>query len=266
MTRDEDRERMNAEIDGENTESGTRKLHRWLEGDPSRRAEFEDLHALTGALDRAPDLEPPPHLFHRILAAIPFGRYPAATARPRTGWRAWWAKHLPRPQLRYASTFALGLVVGAILLWAAGRGPENGTGEGALDISTLYGTMNTIDTTDGFQLLDRVGVNLAQVHGGIQLHESDHTLLADVSLTSEEPIEWVIHYDEADVSFEGFRRVTGGGTLSAASTHMQVKQQGDGRFLLFFAEKEGARAPMGFEIFSDGELLYEGALGKRPAD
>lgn len=260
MTQGHDRERIieliNREIDGINTSAQTDELNRLLAGDAAARGEFDALRALDGRLRALPVVDPPPHLIHRILSAVPFGRY-TSDAHAGDGVGAWLSSIFARPRLRIAATFAAGLAVG-IALWAA---IDRTHVEGSLDTSTLYGTMRAIETSDGFELVGQVGIETAQVRGEVRLHEADRKLLAEISLDTTDPIEWRVHYDRDDVAFEGFRQVEGAaGSISAADDVMTVSQAGSGRFFLFFTEQNHAATPMSIEIFSAGNLLYHNDL------
>ncbi len=265
MTRESHPERiaelMNSEFDGVNSEAESRELAEYLDAHPGAREEFEQLQALTRRLHAEGHVDPPAHLFHRIISAIPFGRHsrPAGSAHESgDGIFSWLGGLFPRPRLRYASTFGVGLVAGVVLLWAA---VANNRVDGSLDISNLYGTMKAINPSDGFEVVGKVGVDLDQVHGEIRLHESDRTLLAEVSLSASEEIRWVLRYDGSDIAFEGFRQVEGpAGDMVAATDEMTVNQVGDSRYILFFTETNGTHSTMSIEIFSAGKLLYQNEL------
>ena len=247
MTHDIYADLMNREIDGANTEAESRQLHEHMESHPEARERFE-------RLNETPQVDPPSHLFHRIIEAIPFGRQAAEPAR---GFGAWISTILPTPRLRYVSTFALGIVAGFALLFVTLTGDRDG---GSLDINQLYGTMKVIDPADGFQIVGSQAVDLDHIRGEIRLHESHRTLLADVSLHATNPIRWTLSYDQTDVAFEGFRQVEGGGEVVSASTGFSVDQAGDGRFILFFSEKDDELAPITLSIYEAGKLLYSKEL------
>jgi hypothetical protein len=254
------RELMNGEIDGTNDEAQSSELAETLTGNPKAREEFEALQSLSRRLDAVQDVDPPAHLIHRIISAIPFGRYDAvAKADTGGGIGSWLAALFPRPSLRYASAFAVGLIAGFALLWAA---LANDRVDGSLDISNLYGTMRAINTSDGFEVVGSVGIDTDQVHGEVRLHESDRKLLAEILLNPADQIEWVLRYDAAEVAFEGFRQLEGrSGELTAKGDEMRVSQAGSGRYILLFTETNGGPAPMSIEIFAGSKLLFNKELG-----
>lgn len=259
MTRENDRERlttlMNGEIDGTNDAASSAELEERLSADADARAEFESLRALSRRLNAVPAVEPPPHLVHRIIAAIPFGRIERARRTHAVGVGAWLAGLFPRFRMRYVATFATGLVAGFVLLWVAVAGDRV---DRPLDISNLYGTMRAIESSDGFAVVGSTGIDAGQVRGEIRLHESDRKLLAEISLNTPDEIEWVLNYGDADVAFEGFRQLEGSsGTIQAANSTMTVSHRGAGRYLLFFTEQGDGDHPMSIEIFSSGNLLYQ---------
>ena len=256
MTHGIDRERLteliHGEVDGVNDAAATAELKKHLATDSSAQAELDALKRLTGRLDAIEAVEPPSHMFHRILAAVPFGRLERPTHPQRDGIGAWLSGLFPRFRLRYVATFATGLVAGFVLLWAAVAGDRV---DRPLDISNLYGTMRSIDTSDGFAVVGSVGIDAGTVRGEVRLHESDRKLLAEISLNTPDEIEWVLKY--GDASFEGFRQIEGAtGTLRAADNTMTVSHTGNGRYLLFFTQEGDADGSMSIEIFSSGNLLY----------
>jgi hypothetical protein len=259
MTRENDRERlttlMNGEIDGTNDATASAELEERLSVDADARAEFESLRTLSRRLDAIPAVEPPPHLIHRIIASVPFGRVDWPRSAHADGVGAWLGGLFPRFRLRYVATFATGLVAGFVLLWVAVSGDRV---DRPLDISNLYGTMRAIESSDGFAVVGSTGIEAGEVRGEVRLHESDRKLLAEISLNTPDEIEWVLDYGDADVAFEGFRQLEGNsGDVRAANNTMTVSHSGAGRYLLFFTERGDGDHPMSIEIFSSGNLLYQ---------
>jgi hypothetical protein len=248
---------MNMELDGVLPHRQGRELREYLDSHPEAQRCFEGLRATFEAMDKSPESEPPPHLFERIRAAIPFGRYqavsPARGSAPRQG--RWFIM----PRLRYAAAFGFGIVFGLLVYSAISY--DSGGGSGGVDNSDFWGTMKRIDSADGFTQSRVLGVDVDGVTGQVRLHESDDVLLAEVTLDSSDEIEWVMEYNADDVSFEGYRCFDGGtGDVVAAKSEMRVLQSGDTRYFLFFARKDHRVSPFVVKIYSADQLLLEEPL------
>jgi hypothetical protein len=250
-------EQANKELDGVLSRPESERFHRRLATDAEAAKYFESLRATLAAVDAAEEPDPPAQLESRILDAVPWGQHrPHSPARGRATFRDWW---IFTPKLRYAVTFVFGVLFGLIVYTSIAYNTDQSPG--GLDDADFYGTMRYIDNTDGFQETHSVGVNLDQVTGHVRLHEADRVLLAEVSLESAGEIEWVLQYDESDVSFEGFRQSEGrAGDVHATSTETRIYQTGEARYMLFFSQKHHKVTPITIKIFSADQLLLEQPL------
>jgi hypothetical protein len=209
------------------------------------------------AIDADPDGEPPPDLGDNVLASIPFGKYTTARTNGRSVVR--WGDWLFARRLRYAGTFAAGIIIGVIVYAVVGY---DGGGDDTFDNSLMYGTMRSIESTHEFEQIQSAGIDLDEISGDVCIYGSGHALLVEVSLKSPGDIEWVLQYDNNDVSFEGFRHLGGQGCeVAAAATETRVNQRGDSKYVLFFSNKDRSTIPMVFKVFSaDQKLLFEKIL------
>lgn len=257
---------INGEIDGTNTAAESDELRGLLQENPVAKKEFENLRRIVHAMESR-GLEPVPegHI-ERILAAIPYrtrgGSTAGVPADPGGGWFAWLSGALGRPGLRLAGSFAAGAVVGAVV-WVGWSGGGRQRVDYPLDNSTVSGTMKSIEQTEGFARVGDLGIQAGNVTGAFQLLENEpgSALLAELTLSSPTPVEWVVDYDGAGVSFEGFRRFDGGdGVVAAGGTQTRATHVGDGRYILFFSTRTRPTQPMTVRIFSAGELLFEQAV------
>ena len=252
---------INGEIDGVNSPADSEKLYRFLDANEKAKTYHEVLERIVRRMEAQPQVEPPAELLDRIMATIPGARPPAfehTASRETAGFFSWLREAWTRPQIRLAATFSFGFIVAAIVFTTIGYRGNSGD---PLDQYQLSGTMKTIDSSDGFEQIGALAVDLEQVHGEVRLLESESTLLADVDLDSAGEIEWVLQYDDDDVAFEGFRRFARGSSeVAAAGTEMRVTHRGDNRFLLFFSQKDDSPAPIKIQIFAADRLIYEDAI------
>jgi hypothetical protein len=248
---------MNMELDGVLPERDREELRSYLSSHAEAATFYEGLRATVDAVNVVEFVDPPTGLSERILDAVPF----AARRRQKSsrGVPAWWEKWSVMPRIRYAAVFVFGIVFGVLVYSAidtnvARRGEE-------LDITDYLGAMSHTTTADRFGQTGTFGVDLDGVRGGVSLHESDDTLLAEVALDVSEEIDWVVEYAAKDVSFHGYRSYGGGaGGVVAGKTQMRVHQSGDARYLLFFTRKRRTVAPVVFRIYSADQLLLEHTL------
>jgi hypothetical protein len=160
--------------------------------------------------------------------------------------------------VRYTLTFAVGMIVGFGLLWAL---VANDRLEGALEIEDLAGTMMSVSASDGYEEIGSVGVSLDRVYGDVRLHESNRKLVAEVSLSSLQEIQWALKYDRDDVSFDGFSQVEGQmGEIETKGGELKVSQAGKGRYIVFFMEQVDNPKPLKIEISMAGKVIYENEL------
>lgn len=257
MTENDYLDLMNGELDGVNTGRDSNRLRGYLASNDEARDYFEKLEEVCRAVDADPEHKPPPDLFDKILASIPFGRFPTARSNGRSS--RWGPSGFFSRRLRYAGAFAAGIIIGVIVYAAVGY---DGRAGDSFDNSSMYGTMSSVESIDEFEQVQAAGIDLHELSGQVRVYESEHTLLAEVSLRSPGEVEWVLQFDNNDLSFEGFRRLDGQGCdVAAAPSETRVHQNGDSKYILFFSIKERPTSPITFKVYSaDQKLLFEKLL------
>ena len=109
---DYERELLNREIDGCNSEQESSRLRELMEKDPSARNEMRDLAAVSGILGGLPQMDVPPDLKRLIMDAVRDRRsgetVPAAPVARIAGYRG------GPTTLRYLYAFAAGIAAGLI--------------------------------------------------------------------------------------------------------------------------------------------------------
>ena len=250
-------ELMHAEIDGVIAPDESARLRRHLEENPDARTYLERLQRITATLDATPPAEPPHGAVERAIDRIPFQAQSHSYGENQApGFFSWLREAFSWQPMRYAAALGCGAVIG-IALYSFAR---TSLVSYPLDNSFFSGTMKTIDHTEGFARVGSAGVQLDVVEGTFLLHrhEDDGLLLAEVDLQSDIPVEWELVYDQATVSFEGFRRYS---TLSSAVTadgsRARIRHEGKGRYLLFFSTRSDTPSPIAVRVFADNELLFE---------
>jgi hypothetical protein len=250
-------ERVNMELDGVLSRRESARLRERIASDPEAAEYVERLRAVLNAVDQSEEPEPPSHLEERILAAVPWGRYP--THRGVHERSHFWDRWFLGPRLRYAAVFGFGIVFG-ILVYAAMSYDADRSGR-RLDNSDFFGTMIQNEKSDGFKETNAFAVDFAEVSGRVVLRQSDRMLLTEVALDSPKKIEWTVQYDADDLSLVGYQRLDGGtDRVVSAQSEMRVVQSGDARYLIYFTRMDDPLTPIIVRIFSADQLLLEQLL------
>lgn len=257
MTDDKYLDLMHEELDGVNSPGGSAELKRYLDSNVEASRYFEELGEMFRIIDADPERKPPPDLLNNILESIPFGKYTAARAIGRgvVRWGGWFFGS----RLRYAGTFAAGIAIGVIVYATVGY---DGSSDTAFDNSLIYGTMRPAGSTNEFRQIQSTGIDLDEVDGQVRVYGSRDALVADIYLKSRSEIEWVLQYDNNDVSLEGFRHLDGQDCeVAAAPTETRVHQHGDNRYIVFFSNNDRSSTSIVIKVFSaDQKLLFEKIL------
>jgi len=261
---------INGELDRTNTGEQSDELHTWFETHPEEKADFEAMQAIVRTMEAEGFCDAPDGIVERAVATLPLHRYPVEEAAHHVGggggdgWFAWLREAFSRPALRFAGAFAIGLVAGAVVWASVTKHSADPPFDYTLDISEISGTMKSVSSAPGYERVGALSVQIDGVEGTFQLHqhESNETLLAEVQLHSDGPIEWELEYDAHTANLEGFRRFSGGrgnlvATDSETRSQTRASNEGDGRYILYFSTPNRLEAPMTVRIFSSDELLYE---------
>jgi hypothetical protein len=253
-------ELMHAEIDGVITPDESTRLRSYLEENPDARTYLERLQRITATLDATPSAEPPHGAVERAIDAIPFPSQSHTYGEIHTpGFFTWLREAVSWQPLRYAATLGCGAIIG-VVLFSTTRAPLDSPFNYPLDNSGFSGTMKSIDHTEGFERVGSAGVQLDVVEGTFLLHrhEDDGLLLAEVDLHSDIPVEWELVFDQATVSFVGFRRYsTMSSAVTADGSRARIRHEGEGRYLLFFSTRSDTPPPIAVRVFADNVLLFE---------
>lgn len=113
MSRHGFEELIQGEVDGLNSAAESAQLEELLVADPGVRARYESLLRVSGALERAERLDPPPGFADDVMSVV---RRRVRREEAQPGWReALRALFAPVPLAACACTLVVGLVLGALL-------------------------------------------------------------------------------------------------------------------------------------------------------
>ena len=242
---------LNGGIDGELSQSERTELDTILAGSDEVRNLNDELTALTGLLDAAPEREPPEYLRQAIISSV---RLPVAAQQDeKQGLFAAW---LPTHWLRAGAALAAGAVL-TIGVYEMGSVPMT-----AEDTANMVGTVAPGSQAEQGVLIDSIHINNDLLNGVVELHAKDDIFILDVQLNSEGPTEVNVDLSGRGLEFEGITRMQDlrdnvsvvNGSLSVASSgaqHYALK-------LRSALEKPGQQsAPLKVGFFANNTLVEQ---------
>lgn len=229
-----DCELVHADLDGELPETARAELSRRLLASPEARAYARDMQQVCIALDSLPRVDAPPGLREAIVNRIALADAAGPLPAPR---RAAW---MPGTALRYAAAFAGGIVVSALAFQFAGE-PR-----GELATSDLVGTIAHGERAVPATPLDSVTLELEQFRGEAALYDARSTLLLEVELAADQPVDVVVRY---------------GGAQTRLSRAADPMEQGRQRYALALGRNDRAGSSVvTLQFFVAGVLVHEQGL------
>lgn len=238
-------ELINADIDGEISATDRETLQEILAGNPEAKAMHAELSGLSSRLDELPDLDPPPHLKHAILAAAPKPK-----SRDEGSDRNWLQTLFATPALRYAATFAAGVILTFSLVSS-----DQARDSAFNDVTDLVGTMSA-NAPIG-RSIQSVDINRPQIAGRVWLREAGPLLVVDFDLVSGGPVEIVATFADQTVWFNGFAQLESpGAAISAAAGQITMQIEGKRRFALFLKHGGDRDIEINLQFNSDGNAVF----------
>ena len=249
---------LNREIDGVNSQKDSSKLKEYLVKNPEAQELYNELVTVSDVLKKVRVIEPSPNLRKNILNAIPSSKY--AVKEKESSLKSLMSALFFRYKMQYAYAFVAGLMVGVVVysFFATDKHPPS-------DLTTLYGTMLSPETSEGFQIADVVEIDLDEIAGTVTMKYSKGVVLAEVDLESQKETEIVLEFDENDIRFHSF------GQLNSAKNEITVDKNsvgltntGENTYVIFFEDKTQSITPMTVKILSSGTLLSQNTVFTGP--
>ena len=238
---------INADIDGDIQADEQAELASFLAESEAGRALQAELRGLCSTLDGEEMLDPPPHMKHVVMNSL--RNTPPATESP-----GFLQSIFAVPALRYAATFAAGVVM-AIAIVDSGQ-----VQQGAFnDVTGLVGTMSDVS---GFApRVDSTVIHKADVAGTVTLRRADPILIIDFDLSTKGPIDIVASYDDKTVWFNGFAQLESTGTsISADGGQVKIQFEGKRRYAVYLHNAGSRKLSINLQFFSNGEPVHEAVL------
>lgn len=243
---------INADIDGEISEHDQAELQAFLGDSAEGRALHDELSSLANTLEGMAEQEPPPHLRHVIMNALP----PQRPAAQKPGF---FQVLFATPALKYAATFAAGVFLTLSIVdssQVANRAFD--------DVTGLVGTVaNPVDAS----LAGSISVDETDVAGTVSLRSAGSLLILDFDLVSDDHIEIEANYTDPSIWFNGFAQLESDDTtVSAGPRHVRLGMAGKRRYAVYLHNQGGRETTVNLRFLADGEVIHEASLDYKPAD
>ncbi|MEJ2128388.1 MAG: hypothetical protein P8X81_06040 [Woeseiaceae bacterium] len=240
-------ELINADIDGEISSDDKQELEALLAESPEAQAMHAELAGLGTSLNELPDLEPPAHLKHTIMASIPKSE---AQQQRNNVIQAIFTS----PPMRYAAMFALGSLVTMTLISS-----DQASNNAFNDVTGLVGTISSeVPVGPGIR---SASIDRPEVAGHVTMRSSGPLLILDFDLVSSRPVDIVATYSDQTVWFNGFAQLESpGASISAESGRITMQVEGKRRYALFLHNAGERNVSINLEFQADGEVVYGTAV------
>ncbi|HWM28792.1 MAG TPA: hypothetical protein VNQ14_10060 [Woeseiaceae bacterium] len=249
-------ELVSAAADGDLRPGERAELDRLLEENPDAREFQADLRKLESLLAEIPSPDMPETLHGDIMARIPVTQRPLQRlpARSTLGWL-----RAPTPVFRYGLATAAGVLLAAIIY----ESPL--TFSPATDRGDLVGTMAPTGSRSDANLVDSYTFRTDGLETLVELERHDDSLLVDIRIDSEEPVDLAVNFTGAGSRLEA---LSGDGTplesISLSDGILRIEATGRRRITAHFRRADdkhfAGEAKIGLEISSKGKLLRQGSL------
>ena len=237
-------ELINADIDGEISPAQKQELDAALASNPEAGAMHTELSAMGAALDELPDLDPPPHLKHTIMASIP-------TPQPEQPRESWLQSLIAAPALRYAGMFAAGALLTLSLVSS-----DQLSDRAFTDVTGLVGTISS-EVPDG-PGVQTTRIDRPEVAGRVSLRNSGPLLIVDFDLVSAGPVDIVASYSDQTIWFNGFAQLESpGASISAESGRVTMQIDGKRRYALFLHNAGDREIAINLQFKSGEDVVYD---------
>lgn len=237
-------ELINADIDGEISSADKTELDAQLAASPEAQALHADLSRLGASLDSLPELDPPPHLRHTIMASVP-------QAKPQQQRGDFLRDLFSTPALRYVGMFIGGSVLTLSLV------SSNQLSDSAFsDVTGLVGTISSeVPDGPGIQTLR---IDRTDVAGRVTLRSSGPLLIIDFDMVSSGPVDIVASYADQTVWFNGFAQLESpGASISAQSGRITMQIDGKRRYALYLHNAGDRDVTIKLQFIVNGAIVYE---------
>lgn len=243
-------ELIQREIDEMNSPEEQRELEEALAVDEDAAAYLNELQAAVDMFSEVPPVQPPPGLKRRIMSALPADRY---APRPAPLWQrglAGVSNFLQKRQrLAYGYSFVLGALATLVVVGLATR-------VGPADEGQALGTLISRDALTGLSPLEAVTVKLDGVKGSVTVRAEDGRAVVEIGVTSIEPVDLQLNFDETLTPLRGWSRVVGdgGSAIAVDSGTIRFEHSRAHSYLIVFDVLQSYNADVEMKIAAGEEV------------
>lgn len=242
---------INADIDGEISDAEKIELQAFLDEDAEGRALHDELASLCMTLDGVESEEPPPYMRHIIMNSAP----PTRATKESPGFLQ---ILLSTPALRYAATFAAGVVLTLSIV--------NSSQLSNRAFDDVTGLVGTVAEPIGSELASSVVVNEIDIAGTVSLRSTGSMLILDFDLVSSDHIDIEAAYTDRTIWFNGFAQLESEGTTVSAETGLvRLGMKGKRRYAVYLQNQGGRETTVSLRFTANGKVVHQAKLNYVPA-
>ena len=241
---------MWSKIDGEATPEEQEQLEKHLLDHPGDREGFGALEAFSDILAKVEEVDVPEELRRRIHHGLD-----TASATPTSGasflekLRAlFWPSGSNAFRLIAVATggFAVGVIGYHLVNYESMK-------NGSLDISKMYGSMNT--GTNSHRIVD---IDLEGVQGTLKFDKRGPVIVSEIEIDSEAEVEVRLEYDGESARFGGLDPASKpDGRITVDGNSVTLLNKGSGKYFVMIDVDPNAHHFISIYISSGGSLLLE---------
>ena len=244
---------LNGSIDGELNSKEQAELDQLMAGSEKVRDLCDELRAIGGLLDQAPEHEPPEYLQSVIEKQI---RLPVADKSP-DGKRGIVSNWLHANWIRTGFALAAGVVL-TVGVYEMGNEPITGQ-----DSASLVGTVVKNPASIQGELLSTILLEKDTLNGHVELRSQDELFVLDLRLSSVEPSEVVVNFAGRGLIFEDITpKQDTDGAIKATDGSITVASHGEQHYTMRFRRtSESVKVgPLELEFFNNNKKVHEAEL------
>jgi hypothetical protein len=243
-------ELINKELDGFNTEAGSRELEQFLSENSEALQYYDELLRAASALKRVEQVEPPSFLKTHILNSV------RALPVPRRSGIGWISTVLDvfrqRPIARYAVVFASGLCVGILILVLA----DSWRQDEMPDASKVSGSLVLPKEILRLQKIDSVALDGSGFRSFFKTLRGDGNITVECVVAASENLRVELSAELDELKFVGVNRLEGtdndvfatGGRVIFTGTKSE-------HGLITFAEVASPQQPIEVRLYKRGTVI-----------
>lgn len=208
-----DWELLHREVDGETSEAEKAELQERLSREPELQKSYEALLGVGQSLSQVGLTDPPPELAWEVMRQV--RQRHAARDEGWAGWLTGWVTR--QPAMALASSLAVGLLGGLVVMSLAGYGPR------PMDGSAVSGTLLRADHLQGLPVADEALLETPAFQARALARRDEDVVVTELAVSGG-PVDVIVTVDETVLHPRGFECLgddpKGGVTIEAGEVRM----------------------------------------------